>query len=218
MTDVLDRLARLDHATDPPAEGTVAADLVRGHAALARRRRTTGALAGVGLTLALGAGLGGVIAVQHDDSGSPVTVAPDGTPTKGGRIMLVDYDGTQPQGFEVAKVPDGFTAQGSSAFSFTVAPVGDTSSPDDFQGKLVVMLESKDAAPNKAEGQQVSVDGAPGWIRTDPDGLATTLEYFDADGHDVVVQMWRTVGLTDEQLVEFAAGITVTAQAQAGVG
>lgn len=220
MTDVLDRLARLDSehsTTQSPTDATVTADLARGHAALARRRRTTAALAGVGLTLTLGAGLGGVVAVQHGDDGQ-VAVAPHGSSPRSERIALVDYHGTQPQGFEVAKVPDGFTAQGSNAFSFTVAPLGDTSSPDDFQGKLVVMLESRSAPPNKAEGQQVSVGGAPGWIRTDPDGLAKTLEYFDAEGHDVVVQMWRTVGLTDQQLVEFADGITVTAEAQAGVG
>ena len=215
MTDVLDRLARLAATPGAPADAT--ADLARGHAALARRRRRTGAVAGVGLTLTLGAGLGGVIAFQHDDQGS-VAVAPHGGRSTDAGIALVDYGGAQPQGFEVAKVPDGFTAQGSGAFSFTVAPVGDTSSPDDFEGKLVVMLESRSAPPDKAEGREVSVGGDPGWIRTNPDGLATTLEYFDADGHDVVVQMWRTVGLSDAQLVEFADGITVTDEAQAGVG
>ncbi len=43
------------------------------------------------------------------------------------------------------------------------------------------------------------------------------LRYFQGE-HLVVVQVWETIDLTDDQIVELAEGVTVTADAVAGVG
>lgn len=214
MNDLTDRLAGLHTPGAAPTEDTVAADLARGSTALVRRRRTRAAVAGVGLTLSLGAGLAVAIVAQPDDA-APPTVAPDTSAAPDPDVALVAYEGEQPEGFEVAVIPEGFFVQGSHEFSFTIAPDGDTTHPDGYENKLVVMLESQSKAPGDIEGEPVQVGDAAGGIRSSAE--ATTLEFMQGD-FDVVVQMWASVGLTDEQLVEFAEGITVTDQAQAGVG
>jgi hypothetical protein len=216
MTDLLNRLARLDGSAPAPGEDVVAGDLARASTAQARRRRTAGAVAGVGLTLALGGGLGiAAVVGSEDTTAPPVTRPADPGEKEATTIDLVAYEGEQPEGFEVAVVPEGFFAQGSDPYVFTVAREGDTSDPLGFEDKLVVMLESKSKAPGDIEGDPVTVGGKPGGIRSSPE--AVTLEYQDGD-FDVVVQMWRSVGLTDDQLIEFAKGVTVTDDAQAGVG
>ncbi|GAA3813775.1 hypothetical protein [Nocardioides panacisoli] len=216
MTDVLDRLARLAHDSGSPGDATVTADLARGHAALARRRRTTGALAGVGLTLALGAGLGGVVAVQHGGDGS-VAVTPDGAPSKGQRIALVDYTGAQPEGFNLAKVPEGYVVQGSDQFVLTLAKPDDTSSYLSFAHKVVISLQSADAT-GEPKGTAVDVGGKAGVIESAPDSLSRSL-YYDDGKFTVEIEVWRNVGLTDEQLVELAEGVTVNSDVvQAPVG
>lgn len=223
LTALTDRLARLDGTAAAPPETTVGRDVARGRSALVRRRRTRAAAAGVGLTLTMGAGLGVLlVAQQPDDATRPPAAGPaQGDPTSGetstGEVALVSYAGRQPEGFEVAKVPTGFVVQGSDAFVLTLAPKSDTSHYLAFTGKLVVSLQSVDAAPGAPEGTPVDVDGKPGAIRENPDGLARTLSYVDGDRR-VEIQVWRTVGLTDAQLVEFAEGVTVTGAAQAPRG
>lgn len=197
MTDVIDRLARLDGSPAATGDGTVTADLDRAHRALGRRRRTRAAFAGAGLTLAMGGGLGAVVAADRPDESAGVD--------------LVRYDGQQPEGFEIAQIPEGFFAQGSNPYSFTVAREGDTSHPDGFEDKLVVMLETGLAPAGRLKGDPVSVDGHPGAVRDS--GEALSLEFHDGR-HEVVVQMWDSVGLDVDQLVEFAEGIAVTADAR----
>src|SRR5207302_1273442 len=61
-------------------------------------------------------------------------------------IKLVKWEGTQPPGYQVAWMPKGWVVQGSTPFALTIAPPGDKDkSPDSFVGKLVVMLQSRDA-------------------------------------------------------------------------
>jgi len=203
MSDLIERLSRLNQAPTAPAEQTVAADLARAHGALAHQRRTRAALAGIGLTVAMGASLATVLAIGQGDQAPP----PDADPG----VELVAYDGEQPPGFDVAQVPDGFVAQGSNPFSFTIAREQDATHPDGFVDKLVVMLESGLKAPGELTGQPVAVNGHPGAVRDS--GEALTLEFHDGT-HEIVVQMWDSVGLTTDQLVEFAEGVSVTPDAR----
>ncbi|MBC7278156.1 hypothetical protein [Nocardioides sp.] len=205
MNDVIDRLARL---TPDPAASTddAAADLRRGHQALSRRRIKRAALGGAALTLAVGGAFGG-IALTAGNEGAPTVQAADS-------VRLVDYDGAQVPGFTVAKVPEGFVLQGSDPYVLAVARPGDKSSVSDFQDKIVVMLESSATAP--ADPANTSVSGQPASLVTTPDG-ATVLKYAHGD-FTVAIQMWSSLHLTDEQLVEFAEGVEVTADAQPSVG
>ena len=135
--------------------------------------------------------------------------------SKAAPIKLVDYTGAQQPGFSVDEVPEGFVLQGVSPSVLAVTRPGDATDINDFQDKLVVMLQSQDATFHKTD-HPVQVHGGTGYLRDEP-GTATTLEYMDGK-HDVVVQAWDSLGLSDDQLVEFADGISVTDAAQAGVG
>lgn len=205
MNDVIDRLARLTPATSPTDD--TAADLRRGHRALSRRRIKRAALGGAALTLAVGGAFGG-IALTSGNEGAPTVQAAD-------NVRLVDYDGTQMPGYTVAKVPEGFVLQGSDQYVLAVARPDDTSTINDFRDKIVVTLES---ASSPAEGAtDTTVNGKPATLVTTPDGGATVLKYTHGD-FTVVIQMWSSIHLTDEQLVEFAEGVEVTADAKPSVG
>ena len=117
----------------------------------------------------------------------------------------------------VDQVPQGWFLQGSNAFRLTIAPQGDTTSPDAFEGKLVVMLLSSSAPQKLPHGDPVEVNGNDGVVAQGPP--AATLTYQDEAGHFVQIQAWQSaLGWTDEQLVSFAEGVHVTSDAQAGVG
>jgi hypothetical protein len=219
MNDLLDRLARLDGSAPSPTDAMVDGDLTRAHAALGRRRRTRAAVAGAGLTLGVGAAFGVVAVVADNASDSPTTAIP--TPSDTGRqerpaLALVNYEGPQVEGFELAKVPEGYEIQGSDAFVLTLAKPGDNSHYLAFDGKVVIMLESKSAAQELGEGQEVTVDGEPGVLQGEQ-GETRNLRYVQGD-RLVLIQVWETIELTDEQIVELAEAVTVTSDAEAGVG
>jgi hypothetical protein len=204
MNNVIDQLAELGAPVgQPPSDDTVRGDLVRGRAAL-RRRRVRRGITGLGASAAVA-----VVAVAASSGQqSPGTTSNSG-------LDLVAYHGAQLPGFTVGKVPEGFVLQGSNPFSLDIARPDDHSSLDDYEGKLVVMLQSKDQTETRA-GKAVEVDGRPGTIsKFDP--AAAQLFYSDGT-HDIVIQAWSGLGLTDAELVEFASSVTVTAEAQAGVG
>ncbi|OIJ26516.1 hypothetical protein [Nocardioides luteus] len=204
MNDVIDRLARLTPSPAAPT-GDATADLRRGHQALSRRRIKRAALGGAALTLAVGGAFGG-IALTSDNGSTPAVQAAD-------TVRLVDYDGTQMPGYTVAKVPEGFVLQGSDQFVLAVARPDDKSSISDFRDKIVVTLESPSGTE---DSPNTTVNGQPATLVTTPDG-ATMLKYAYRD-FTVVIQMWNSIHLTDKQLVEFAEGVEVTADAKPSVG
>lgn len=217
MTDLLHRLARLD-GTAVTSESDIAGDLTRAHAALARRRRTRAAVAGAGLTLGVGAAFGVVAVIGNDETARPPAAGAGGhAPGHAHQsLRLVDYTGAQPDGFELAKVPEGYVVQGSNAFVLTLAKPGDHSSFLAFDHKVVVMLASQDAPQRLGAGRDVTVNGTPGVLDGGP-GETRNLKYFQ-DDHLVDIQVWEDIELTDDQLVELAESITVTADVQAGLG
>lgn len=216
MTELIDRLASLGATgSDLPSEATVAADLSRGRAALRRNRMRAGgalsvaALALAGTTVYLGAS--GAVATHHQHK-----------PAASARlkIKLVSYSGQDPQGFTIASVPQGFglQEQASTGYEFVLAPPGADNSAASFSGKLVVTAEAaSDLGEWRTFGQRsVAVNGSGG--RVGNDGTATQLWF--TPGHDVVVdvQVWDSIGLTDQQLIEFADGVTTTSALQLSHG
>ncbi|HVX55262.1 hypothetical protein [Nocardioides sp.] len=212
MTDLETRLRDLRVPAPPVSDEVVRADVARARRALHRRRLTRVGSGGVAVA-AVGVLAAVVVAGQ---SGGQSGERPDvATPPASGHLRLVDYTGAQQPGFTVAKVPAGFVLQGATPYSLDVARADDHSSLDVFSGKLTVMLQSKDATLRHTD-HPVTVHGTTGYLHTEK-GVATTLEYLDG-GHDVIVQAWADLGLTDAQLVEFANGVTVSDSAQASVG
>lgn len=213
LDDLTGRLQRLDTQPAATTDETVRRDLLRARGAARRRaaRRVTAgigvaAITAVGVTLVVGADQG-----RTDDL--PAIAEPSQTPD--GAVELVAYDGAQQPGFVVTKVPEGFVLEGATPFNLNVARAGDTSGLDVFTDKLVVMLESS-SVTTPPEGDPVKVGGLDGWLRN-TEGGTWTLTYDDG-ANRVVVQAWKTLGLTEAQVIEFAEGVTVTAEAQPGVG
>jgi hypothetical protein len=224
IEELLDQTARSVDVT-PPAE-TVEADLRRGRAALARRRRgratwfsvagTVAAAALVGTTIVAG-NLGGTDDTTGAAPGSRIGASQGSGPHRGTPVRLVAYQGEQLDGFIVDQVPEGWYLQGSNAFSLTIAPQGDTTSPDGFVGKLVVMLLSSSVPKELPQGETVKVGEFDGVVTHSEE--ADTLTYEDDAGHFVEIQAWRApLGWTNEQLASFAEGVRVTSDAQPGVG
>jgi hypothetical protein len=216
MTDLTDRLASLGAIrNDLPSEATVAADLGRGRAARRRNRMRVGgalsvaALAVAGTTVYLGAS--GTVATHHQHETAASARL---------KIKLVNYSGQEPQGFTIASVPQGFglQEQASNGHEFILAPPGADKITGSFAGKLVVTAEAaSDLGKWQTFGQRsVTVNGSQG--RIGDDGTATQL-WFTA-GHDVVVdvQAWDSIGLTDQQLIGFADGVTTTSALQLSHG
>ena len=208
MNDMNERLHDLKSLDlqDRVSDTEVAADLLRGRSALRQRRlrwTSTAAVAGVAVAAVAGAIIGtrsAAPAQRHQ--------------TRTASIRLVAYTGEQQPGFTVTTVPAGYVLQGAQPTSLDIAPADDHSSLDAFTGKLVVMLQSVDAKPDDS-GTPVTINGQAGYIRHGD--VATVLEYTDGT-HDIVVQSWNNIHLTDDQLVQFATGITVTAAVQATRG
>jgi len=231
VRDLLRETARSAEAE--PSNETVEADVRRGRTALARRRRVRigWSLAGLAAVLVAGSAIvAGNLGhtppatrtatsppAANRTSASPAAGKHATTPAHGTSVRLVAYHGDQLEGFVVDQVPQGWYLQGSNTFRLTIAPEGDTTSPDGFEGKLVVMLQSSSIPKKLPPGTPVEVNGHPGVISQGPP--ADTLTYEDGAGHFVQVQAWTSaLGWTDEQLVSFAEGVHVTADAQPGVG
>jgi hypothetical protein len=211
IRELLDRTARSADVT--PSIETVEADVERGRAALASaRRRRAIRIAGAGVVATCA--LAGAVAIGLPD-GTDDAGGPSGAPAG---VQLVAYTGDQLDGFIVDQAPDGWFLQGSSRYSLTIAPDGDSSHPADYVGKLVVFLLSRSAKQELPAGEPVEVGGRDAVISRDGGGGVATLTYEDPDGRFVQIQAPNVLGWTSDELAQFAEGVEVTADAKAGVG
>jgi hypothetical protein len=220
MTDINELLretARSAAATPPP--DVVEADVRRGRAWLLRRRRRRAVWSSVAGTVVVAAMVAVTVVVGPPENGSGVAT-PDGgnAPSDASGVRLVTYSGEQLDGFVVDRIPEGWFLQGSSPYALTIAPDGDTSHPDAYTGKLVVMLYSQ-ARPEQLPdgGEPVDVGDTDGVVTRDGSGNAH-LYYIDGEGHYAEVQAPNALGWTNQELASFADGVTVTVNAQKGLG
>jgi hypothetical protein len=209
MMDLHDRLSRIaGEAGDPSAE-QVDADVNRGRRALRHRRAVRGAGASVFAVAAL------MAAVAYGTSTVP---QPASTPPAAS-ARLVAYQGQQPKGFTIDKVPSGWEVQGVDLGVLTIAPVdAKDKNPNAFVDKIAVMLQSADDQSTPT-GTAVTVAGRPGLINQ-----AGGVEYGEnlwvkqPNGIWLLIQVWDARGWTDADLVEFAGGIHVLKDAVQGRG
>lgn len=203
MDDIEQRLARLgQQPLRPVSEVQVRADLEAARSARRARRTRRASLAALALVVVAGVGAAVPIVTDHDGSGHG-----SGEPTT---VRLVDYTGAQQPGFTVRTVPAGYVLQGASRGVLAIAAPGDHTSIYSFVHKLVITVEAAAEYP-PPRGAAVVVQGHAGAIRSSVDGV-TTLEWVDGP-HLVQVQEWNDIGLTREQLIAFADGVTVTTAA-----
>lgn len=215
VKDLLERALTGGHGPDPAQGAEPAGDLARGRGLL-RRRHLMG-LAG------LAGGAAVVTAVAVPLSAATGTGNGSGHGTRPGvarqvraGIALVAYRGSQPAGYQVSEVPNGWVIQGGDAFALVLAPQGDKdTSISSFVGKLVVMLQSRDAT-GPGPGTSQPVAGQPG--RFQVQGDTEILTYKDQKGAWVVIQAPTSLGWNAGRLAQFAAGVQVLHNAQQGRG
>jgi hypothetical protein len=216
------------HGPDPAAAADPAGDLARGRSLLQRRRlyAVAGGAAVVAAAVLVPLGL---TTASHGPAAAPrgqaaSTVRPSGpagtrppaTRPAATKIALIAYQGRQVPGYQVAEVPSGWVIQGGDPFALVIARRGDHDhSIDSFVGKLVVMLQSRDASP-PASGKPQPVAGRPG--RFDVQGDTQILTYQIAGGRWMVVQAPTSLGWDSSRVAEFAAGVKVLANAQQSRG
>jgi hypothetical protein len=233
MPDLIDILRTLPDASGPgPARAdVVAADVARGHRALSRRRRRRIACSSAVLAVAVSVGVGAGQLTRPGDSASPAASGPGAT-TQAPRVRLAAYTGAQPVGFKVRTVPEGWHVVSSDRSEFVVAPPGaDTSASKNdpaggraisLEGRIAVMLQGMSRLPGHSPVTKVDVNGEQGRLGLADGGDAKTrakwLIFPDGAGHQVLVQVPTSLGLTDAQIVRFARGVTVTGDAQATHG
>lgn len=226
MPDVMDVLRTLPHAVTPAptAPHVVAADLARARRARTDRRRRRFTLAGAtaaALTVvAVGAGqVGG-------QGGAGAPVADDGPTTQTLRPKLVAYTGSQPVGFEVSTVPEGWQVTSSDTSMFVVTPPGQDTAPPEpghavsLKGRISVSLEGLSRLPEESPVTKVDINGRTGelgfpWETEGKLSDTRWLIFPEASGRKVLVQVPGELGLSDDQIVRFARGITVTDEAEA---
>ncbi|MDX6255853.1 MAG: hypothetical protein QOJ11_2187 [Frankiales bacterium] len=204
MTDLDTLLSEAAHPDWAPVpDSLVDADLARGRRAfLHRRMRRTGTRSALAAVVAVGA----FAAAQ-----------PHGGHSGASAIRLVDYTGTQPAGYTVDSVPAGWEIQGVSNYDLAIAPVGFADQRiDNFEGKLVVMLLSKDATP-PTTGTAVDI-GVPGTGRINHANPEPILDFQDAAGHWVEIQVPVALHWSDAQVTDFGNAVHVNPTAQAGLG
>ena len=227
MKDLLELALSDIPRTGPPARP--AEDLARGRRLLRRRRQrmaglaglTAAVLAGIGVPLSLSgsapAASHPVAAASSPAAGRPETSAAPTPATQAQAIKLVAWVGTQPPGYQVDWMPKGWVVQGSDPYSLTMAPPGaKDKDPHVFIGKLVVMLQSRDASAPPASWADQPVNGRPG--KFDVQGDTQILTFKVASGQWVVIQAPVSLGWDSAELAKFGGGVTVLAAAQQGRG
>lgn len=143
---------------------------------------------------------------------------------------LVSYTGKQPKGFSLDKIPDGWFVQADDTHSIVLAPSGVTGQPKadpsksplqdptSFVGKIAVMLQSKDQK-SVPDGTSVKVGAGKGVLVKAPDNTdGRTLWVAQPSGTYVLIQFWDGIGLSQEAMVDFGAGVHVEKGAVQGVG
>ena len=230
VKDLLELALSDGHAPGPDRPGDPAADLARGRRLLRRRRQRLAALAGVAAVVLGGAIVplalpGSGTAVHHTAVAAssrpqpsqprPVSAPPE--PSHARQIKLVAWQGTQPPGYRVSWMPKGWVIQGSTPYVLVMAPPdARDKNPDVFIGKLVVMLQSRDATAPPADWASQPVNGHPGKFDVQDDTQILTFQI--AGGQWVVIQAPVSLGWDPAELAKFAGGVQVLATAQRGRG
>jgi hypothetical protein len=209
MMSLHDRLDRIAGPAADPTPAQADADLTRARRALTRRR----AVQKLSVSAVAAVALAGAVTWGVGPDAAPVRPAPVAA------TKLVAYQGEQPQGFTIDKVPAGWEIQGGGLGNLTIAPAGIADQhPDSFVGKIAIMLQSVDDTSTPT-GTSLQVGGKPAILNTsDGDGDVRNLWVQQPDGVWMQVQIWDGSDWTQPELVEFADGIHVQPGAQRGHG
>ena len=224
--DLRDQLASIAGPAVAPTVADADADLARGRRAL-RRRRTAQTVGGSAFAAAA------VVAAFVFSTGPGTDGTGPGVTDRGTTVsttQLVSYQGKQPKGFVLDKVPDGWFVQADDVSSIVLAPSSISGKPGvdpsqdprydprSFAGKIAVMLQSRDQS-GPPPGTAVKVGDRTGVLAQSADNdSGRTLWIKQPNGVYLLIQFWADIGLSHDQMVDFGAGVHVTKGAKQGVG
>jgi hypothetical protein len=166
------------------------------------------------------AAAGGIAWFTSAGSNGGHHIPTDANPPVPLKVKLVDYVGQEPRGFHLGIIPQGYDLdlQASTPYEVVIAPSGDTDKdPDSFVGKVAITAEdaSEYGSLSPLGNQSVTVDGNPG--RVGDDGAATQV-WWRVGSLIIDVQCWDSIGLTHDQLINFASSVSTTPQLQLSHG
>ena len=239
MMDLRNHLQEIAGPRPAAAEDQIAADIVRGRSAL--RRRRTGLAAGTSaLAVAVAAA---VITAGAGVGGTEPGPAGVDRPATAAAAQLVAYQGEQPKGFTIDKVPDGWFIVTDDTYSLLMAPQWAKSAPPGIDpsqapvydpqmttGKIAISLESKDNAGPGANGTEVKVGDTTGvLVKEGPPMIPGKVLPADGDyggrvwvrqqsGAHLTVSFPEGLNLGNAQMAELAAGVHVRKEAEIAAG
>jgi len=217
-TNTIDRLRRMNPALGRASEEIVQQDLARGRAAAAHaHRKQAWAAGGIGgFALAVIVAGGAILPALHTGASLQASTADTPQAHTKPALQLVSYTGTQPDGYHLGKVPAGFTVESSNKDALILAPAGATDLSGEFVDRIVVSQQGGFAYSK--DGRQVTINGEPALITLSVDPDPATEVQFTTGGHTVDIQIWPTIKLTDQQIIDFAQSITVTGDLTTSAG
>ncbi|GAA0425634.1 hypothetical protein [Actinoplanes campanulatus] len=232
MMNLHDGLARIAGPDAEPIPEQLAADRARGRTALRRRRTVQAAGGSVFMAAALAAVIVAGTGVASGPSGRSGPEAAGDRPSTSspatGPTALVAYQGEQPKGFTLDKVPEGWVLQGADEYGITIAPKGipdvvpsdappgvPDNDPRSFEGKIVAMLQEFGPGEDIAGGKKLTINGKEA-VLTKMLDQTTGHALFVKLGENrwMYVQVWDGLGWGEQQVVEFASGIHVDGSAK----
>jgi hypothetical protein len=215
-------------------------DIARGRTLLERRRRRF-ALAG-GTSLIAAAAVGALLVT------GPLTPAGRSAPVAGASsaggsapakisVALVAYDGTQPKGYTLKTIPQGWEVASADNTALVLHKIG-TPKSGTYEDKILI---EGDLNPFPKSGDQaVKVNGSKGWyfghrsrdysvtlifqtdqqrlVHTEPGKAGATNPKLAKTRLNVLVQLPHSLNWNVTTMVKFASGITVANGAGGGVG
>ncbi|GGN04636.1 hypothetical protein FHR83_001282 [Actinoplanes campanulatus] len=215
MMNLHDGLARIAGPDAEPTSEQVAADLARGRTALRRRRTVQAAGGSVFMAAALAAVIVAGTGIASGPSGPSGPEAAGDRPSTSspatGPTALVAYQGEQPKGFTLDKVPEGWVLQGADEYGITIAPKGaPDNDPHSFAGKIMAQLQEFGPGEDIAGGKKLTINGKEAVLTKMLDQTTGHALFVNlGENRWMIVQVWDGLGWGEQQVVEFASGIHV---------
>lgn len=230
MMDLRDGLGRIGGDFTASTVEQADLDLALGRRA-ARRRRTVQTMGG-----SLVAAVAAVAAMSLSTTGGSaggVVAGPSTVTASASRssLRLVSYHGTQPEYYTVDWVPQGWFVQYSDRGGLIIAPdaakqagptVGPSSNPlsdpRDVTGKISVTLSSKTWKRLPPGVEPTKIGNYQGMLLDNDGDLRAAVVLLLPGKVSVDVSFAKGIGLSDQQMLQVAAGVHVSPKAKPAVG
>jgi len=230
MMDLRDGLGRIGGDLTASSVEQADRDLALGRRA-ARRRRTVQAAGG-----SLAAAVAAVAAISLSVNAGPPDGVVAGPPAatasaSPSSLRLVSYSGTQPEYYTVDWVPQGWFVQYSDRAGLIIAPdeaknpspgvnpsAGPLSDPRDVTGKISVSLSSKDWKRLPPGVKLTKIGDHQGMVLDNGGDFGTGVVLLLPGKGSIDVQFAEGIGLSEEQMLQLAAGVHVSPKAKPAVG